>query len=92
MIIPNKIELLSEKTFLRLWEVFKHSGARFEVIKRECVNYPINYIIDEFTLKPIHGVATHVDLDVCRNCLAKIGHRHKFSKWQEKARFVTSQV
>ena len=91
-IFPSGTMVVSERTFLKLWEVFKHSGARFEIIKREHVVYPINYVIDEFTMKPINGVATHVDLDVCRNCLAKIGARHKFSRWQERARFVTSQV
>lgn len=91
-IFPTGTVTVGDKTFSQLFKAFSEAGARFSLIKREYIKYPLNYVIDEITLKPINGIAHNIDMDICRQCLSKMGHRHKLSKWQEKARFITNGV
>jgi len=84
--------VVGEKTFIKLWQMFKETGTRFEMTKREVVNYPLVFVLDEITLKPITGLASYVEMDICRSCLAKMGQRHKFAKYRQKQAFINQAV
>lgn len=83
---------VSDKNFQKFIKVFVETKARWSLIKREYVKYPITYVADEWDLKPIDGMANYLDMDVCRSCLAKLGFRHHYDKVTQKARYVTNSV
>jgi hypothetical protein len=83
---------VSDKTFQNLINVSKETGMRFQLIKREYVKYPLVYKVDDITLKPIDGMCDQISIDCCRECLDKIGRRHKFDKTTDKKKFITSRI
>lgn len=84
--------VINDKTFRKVITISKENGAKFSLIKREYIHYPMNFRQDDITLEMINGMANHVSVDVCRRCIDKIGRRHKFNKEEEKKKFISKEV
>jgi hypothetical protein len=83
---------VTDETFQKIIQLSKESGARFELVKREHIRYPLVYKVDDFTCRPINGMCNQISIDCCPECLDKIGRRHKFDHTTEKKKFITSRV
>lgn len=71
---------VGEKTFNLMEEINKSRGNNLKVISKNLAIKGVVDKIDEITCKPINGFTYQVNGDACRNCIDKIGWRHKFNK------------
>ena len=78
ILFPQIIKV-NEKTF----NIIKNSAdedTKLLVLDRHKHIPVIDKVVDDVTLKLIDGYGYKVNLDICQDCLAKIGHRHKYKK------------
>lgn len=76
---------VSTKNFLKMQELLSESKTFMKIIKTEQAHKGFTGQIDDMDTKPIDGTALNVNVELCRNCLANMGRRHKFIKNQKLA-------
>jgi len=52
----------------------------------------IDGVVDDLNLKPIRGTSFEISIDMCFDCLDKLGFRHKFKRKHIKKMFATKRI
>ncbi len=52
----------------------------------------IDGTVDDLNLKPINGPSYEVSIEICLECINKIGYRHKFKKKYVQKLYATKQI
>ena len=52
----------------------------------------IDGTVDDLTLKPINGMSYQVSIDLCLECIDKIGYRHKYKNKYVNRQYATKWV
>lgn len=76
---------VSEKNYLKMYELMSESKTFLKIIKTERAVKGFTGQIDDMDTKPIQGTALQVNVEICRGCLDSMGRRHKFIKNQKMA-------
>lgn len=77
---------VGEQTYVKMAEIANSFKQMVTIIKKEPAFKGYTHQIDHVILKPIDGIAYHVNINVCPKCIDIIGRRHKFGKKQIQAR------
>ena len=78
-ILMAQILKVNELTWNKLNEV--HNKDTYLVLVNTSFNNPhIGGATDDLTLKQISGTCYEVNLELCLECIDRIGHKHKFKK------------
>ncbi len=83
--------VVSKKTYNKLLNISANNKNKIFLTGRELIDKRFVKKYDEYTLKFINGYAYKINLEVCRNCLEKIGYRHKYLK-KHKDRLIATKT
>lgn len=83
--------IVSEKTWNKINEITRPESF-LKLMKTERFIPELTKKFDDVELKPIDGLAFHINLSVCRDCVEKIGWKHKFFKKYINVSYATQQV
>ena len=68
---------VNDATWTRLHEIAT-SENKIHLNSTGYHNPYIDRVLDDLTLKPIKGTSYEVSIEMCEECIDKIGYRHKF--------------
>lgn len=81
---------LNDQSWVKLNEIGVY-GKDFK-LRNTSHHNPINKTFDDVNLKVINGMSYEVGLDMCLDCVQKIGHRHKYKKNHIQNAYATKQI
>ena len=82
---------VSERTWKKIQEI-NRPEMFLKLIKTERFIPELTKKFDDVELKPIDGLAFYINICVCRDCIEKIGWKHKFFKKYINMSYATAQV
>ncbi len=62
----------------KIIEEIAGKDSNFRIVSAAPANPKIFMRVDDITLRPIKGICYNINIDVCHNCIDKVGWRHKF--------------
>lgn len=78
ILMPNPLKV-NQQTWQKLNEIrTKDDYLHFR--NSSYHNPKIDGTVDDITLKPIDGMSFDISVEMCLDCIDKIGHKHKFKK------------
>lgn len=77
------IVTISQANYLKMHELMKESKTFMKVISMERAHKGFTGQIDDMDTKQIDGTAFKVNVEICSECLARMGRRHKYIKKQK---------
>lgn len=83
--------IVNEKTWKKITEIATRD-SNLRLIKTEFHVFSLTGELDDLNLNPINGMAYHVNIDFCRRCSEKVGHRHKYKGKHLNSLYATSKV
>ena len=83
--------VVGEKSFKKVQEISSPESF-LKLIKTERFIPALTKKFDDVNLKPIDGLSFHINLCVCRDCVDRIGWKHKFFKKYLPVSYATNQV
>lgn len=82
---------ISDPSWVKLNEIAKF-GKDFKLCNTSYHDPKIHRTFDDLNLRLIDGASYEVNIDMCLECLDKIGYRHKFKKKHIQKLYVTKQI
>ncbi len=82
---------INDKSWVKLNEIAIY-GKDFKLNNTGFHNPKIDGTVDDLTLKPINGPSYEVSVDMCLECIDKIGYRHKFKRRYIQKSYTTKQI
>ena len=82
---------IDDSSWVKLNEVAEF-GKDFKLNNTSYHDPKIHRTFDDLNLRLINGMSYEVNLDMCLECIDKIGYRHKFKKKHIQKLYVTKQI
>ena len=82
---------ISDQSWVKLNEIAKF-GKDFKLRNTAYHDIRIHRTFDDLNLRLIDGMSYEVNLDMCLECVDKIGYRHKFKKKHIQKLYATKQL
>lgn len=90
-ILHPMIIKISDPTWVKLNEIAKF-GEDFKLTNTSYHDPKIHKTVDDVNLRLINGTSYEVNLDMCLECMDKIGYRHKFKRKHIQKLYTTKQI
>lgn len=82
---------ISEQSWIKLNEISEYDVG-FKLRNTSYHDPKINKTVDDFNLRVIDGMCYEVNLDMCLECIDKVGYRHKFKGKHIQKLYATAQI
>lgn len=90
-ILHPMIIKISDQSWVKLNEIAKF-GEDFKLRNTSYHDPRIHKTFDDMNLRLIDGPSYEVNVDMCLECIDKVGYRHKFKKKHIQRLYATKQI